>query len=144
MTIELPSFTLREIDNLAQRHQLQLTVAEREQLRELTGGFPYLVRLALYETVQSNIPLTKLLTTGTSETGIFSKQLHYLLWNLQQKSNLWSGFQQVLKSPTHLETEVAFKLASLGLINLEENEAKVSCGLYKAYFQAYLAKSMKI
>ncbi len=76
LTVNVPPFSNQEIEDLAQRHQIKLNTCEREQLIELTGGFPYLVRLALYESVKQNIPLKTLLETATTETGIFHQQLH--------------------------------------------------------------------
>ncbi|HEY9772164.1 MAG TPA: AAA-like domain-containing protein [Coleofasciculaceae cyanobacterium] len=56
------------------------------------------------------------------------------MWNLQHYPHLRSGFQKVLKSPTNLKPELAFKLVSLGLVNVERDKATVSCGLYLKYF----------
>jgi len=49
LAIELPTFTPEQVQDLAKRHGLQLTASELEQLMKLTGGFPYLIRLALYQ-----------------------------------------------------------------------------------------------
>ena len=134
MTIELPSFTQKEVEDLARCHHLKLTVAELEQLIELTGGFPYLVRLTLYEIVQRNLSLETLRKEGITETGVFSNHLHHIFYNLQQNRDLRLGFQQVLNSPTSLDPQLSSKLESLGLVKLENNKAKVSCGLYQNYF----------
>jgi transcription termination factor NusB len=133
LNINLPPFSLTEIEYLALQHRIELDSWELQQLREVTGGFPYLLRLVLYEIIKRNITFKTFLKERINETEIFNNQLHYLLWNLQKYQNLWSSFQQVLKSPINLETELAFKLASLGLVNLEGNKATVSCGLYQKY-----------
>lgn len=142
LTIELPPFTLAQIEDLAQRHGLDLTASELELLMYLTGGFPYLVRLALYESLEHNIPLERLLKDAAMEGGIFSQYLHAQLWYLRQNSALSEVFQNLLEAhlPIQLEQEVAFKLKSLGLVNLDGSEASVSCGLYKSYFCANLHK----
>jgi AAA-like domain len=144
LTINLPPFSSAEIEDLAKQHRIELNSGELELLSEVTGGFPYLVRLVLYEIVKKNLTFQTFLKEKITETEIFNNQIHYLLWNLQQHPNLWSSFQQVLKSPTNLETELAFKLASLGLVNIEGNKATVSCGLYQKYFQAYLVSFIAI
>jgi hypothetical protein len=133
LPIELPPFTQTQVEDLARRHGLQLTPFEPEHLMKWTGGFPYLVRLALYHSVRGNIPLVSLLQDAASDRGIFSKQLHQLLWNLQQNPSLAEEFQQVLKAPGQLNVELAFKLKCLGLVHLEGNEARVSCELYRLY-----------
>ena len=141
LSINLPLFCNREIEELAQRHRIKLNTFEREELIELTGGFPHLVRLTLYESIKQNIPLATFLEDAINKTEIFNQQLHYLLWNLQQHPKLQSGFQQVLQSSTDLATEVVFKLTSLGLVRLKGNKAIVSCGLYEQYFSRIFVTS---
>ena len=142
LTVDLPFFSRKEIADLIQRHQLKIDNWEIEELVKLTGGHPYLLRLALYESFKQNISLKTLLQETTDTTKIFDRQLHYLLWNLKCDRDLWSNFQQVLKSSTKLEPEAEFKLASLGLVTLNDNEAKVSCGLYQNYFSQHLFLSI--
>jgi hypothetical protein len=137
LAIELPSFNQKQVQDLAERHGLQLTQPELEQLMKLTSGFPYLIRLALYQSARLKIPLQTLLQDATSNTGIYQQHLQYQLWNLQQHPKLFDAFQQILMAPTQLEIEVAFKLKSLGLVHLIENQATVSCELYREYFREW-------
>jgi len=143
LAVELPPFTQQEVENLAQLHKLELTASELEQLMELTRGFPYLVRLALYQSVRRNLPLEQLLPDAATDTGILSQHLHQQLWYLQKNTDLAVAFQQLLKSNTSLplEQEIAFKLKSLGLVDLENNQVRVSCRLYRDYFSTYFLKS---
>lgn len=136
LAIELPTFNQEQVQDLAERHQLQLTASELEQLMKLTGGFPYLIRLALYQSIRLNIPLQTLLQDATKITGIYQQYLQYQLWKLQQHPQLADAFGQVLTAPIQLEIEVAFKLKSLGLVHIIENQATVSCELYRDYFKA--------
>ncbi|WP_375505842.1 AAA-like domain-containing protein [uncultured Nostoc sp.] len=146
LAIELPSFTRLQVEDLAQRHRLQLTALQFEQFMALTGGFPYLVRLAFYHSVQHQIPVDDILQNATNDTGIFSEHLHNQLHSLLQNPDLVDAFQQVIKSttPIALEQEVAFKLKSLGLIYLENKTATVSCGLYREYFNDYFINNTAI
>ncbi|MEH1872916.1 AAA-like domain-containing protein [Nostoc sp.] len=146
LAIDLPSFTTLQVEDLAQRHGLQLTALQFEQLMALTGGFPYLVRLAFYHSVQHQIPVDNILQDATNDTGIFSEHLHNQLHSLLQSHDLLEVFQQVIKStaPIILEQEVAFKLKSLGLIYLENKTATVSCGLYREYFSDYFINNTAI
>jgi hypothetical protein len=134
LAIELPTFTPEQVQDLAKRHGLQLTASELEQLMKLTGGFPYLIRLALYQSTRLKIPLQTLLQDATKTTGIYQQHLQSQLYNIQQNPQLSDAFQQVLTAPTQLEMEVAFKLKSLGLVHLIENQATVSCELYRELF----------
>ncbi|MEG4584582.1 AAA-like domain-containing protein [Microcoleus sp. MOSTC5] len=137
LAIELPIFNQEQAQDLAQRHQLQLTASELEQLMKLTGGFPYLIRLALYQTARLKILLQTLLQDATRNTGIYQQHLQYQLWNFQHHPQLADAFQQVLTAPIQLEMEVAFKLKSLGLVHLVDSQATVSCELYQEYFRHY-------
>lgn len=139
LAIELPTFSPEQVQDLAERHKLQLTNPELEQLMKLTGGFPYLVRLALYQSARLKIPVQALLQDATKTTGIYQQHLQSLLWNIQQHPKLDDAFQQVLRAPTQLEIEAAFKLKSLGLVHLIDNQAIVSCELYQKYFRNYFS-----
>jgi hypothetical protein len=132
LAIELPTFNQEQVQDLAERHGLQLTKPELEQLMKLTGGFPYLIRLALYQSARLKIPVQTLLQDATSPAGIYQQHLQSQLGNLQHYPQLADAFQQVLTAPIQLDKEVAFKLKSLGLVHLsDENQATVSCELYR-------------
>jgi hypothetical protein len=137
LAIELPAFSQEQVQDLAARHKLQLTKLELEQLMKFTDGFPYLIRLALYESVCLKIPVQTLLQDTTSTTGIYQQHLQSQLWNLQQSLQLSDAFQQVLTAPIQLEMEVAFKLKSLGLVHLFDRQVTVSCELYREFFRHY-------
>ena len=139
LAIKLPSFNQEQVQDLALRHKLQLTKSELEQLMKLTGGFPYLIRLALYQSIRLKIPVQTLLQDATRNTGIYQQHLQYQLWNLQQHPKLADAFGQVLTSPIQLEIEVAFKLKSLGLVHIIDGQATVSCELYREYFRNYFS-----
>jgi len=68
--------------------------------------------------------------------GIYGDRLQRQLWNLQQQPELLAAFVGVLKSSTPVELDVveAFKLESMGLVNLQGNLAMVSYDLFRQYF----------
>ena len=136
--IDLPPFNKSQVEDLANRHGLKLTSLELEQVIELIGGFPYLVRLAFYHCVENGIPLQNLLRDAVTNTSIFYKHLNYLMWKLEQNHELKEAFRQVLVGESRLDTEIFFKLYSLGLISLSANGVRVSCGLYEDYFSKLL------
>nr|WP_081403007.1 AAA-like domain-containing protein [Scytonema hofmannii] len=80
LAIKLPTFSPEQVQDLAERHGLQLTTPELEQLIKLTGGFPYLIQLALYQSTRLEMPLQTLLQDATTNTGIYQQHLQYQLW----------------------------------------------------------------
>ncbi|MGC9528145.1 MAG: AAA-like domain-containing protein [Limnospira sp.] len=141
-SLELPPFTPVQVLELARRHGLQLSPEELKQLCEWVGGFPYLVRLALYQTMTRNVPLLSLLSAATSETGIYSHHLYMQLWHLQQNPELAIAYRKTVQAtaPIQLDRVSGFKLKSMGLVNLEGDRATVSCELYRRYFGGKLER----
>ncbi|MEG4499881.1 AAA-like domain-containing protein [Microcoleus sp. F10-C6] len=139
LAIELPNFNQEQVQDLAKRHGFQLTNPELDRFLKLTGGFPYLIRLALYQSARLKIPVQTLMQNATRDTGIYQQHLQYQLLNLQQHPQLADAFQKVLMAPIHLKIEVAFKLKSLGLVHLVENQAIVSCELYRELLRNYFS-----
>lgn len=137
LAIELPNFSLDNIEDLAQRQGLQLTTEQLQIIQDFTGGIPYLVRVLIYQSLCQNLPVETLVTTSATYTGIFGQYLHSLFWQLRQDDGLCAAFEQVLKSPLRLAPEDSFRLKGLGLIELNNNKAMVSCGLYRQYFGNY-------
>ncbi|MGB3404653.1 MAG: AAA-like domain-containing protein [Microcoleaceae cyanobacterium] len=135
LPIELPPFTPSNVEDLARLYGFDLTAFELKHIMQWTGGFPYLVRLAFDRSVRNNIPLLEILQQATTDTGIFSQYLHSLLWTLQQNQSLAAEFQQLLQGATQLSIEQQFKLKSMGLIKVQDNQPIVSCRLYQQYFR---------
>lgn len=133
--IELPYFTPEQVQDLAGRHGLQIEKLQLQQLMQLLGGHPYLVRLSLYHLARGDVTFEQLGETAATDTGIFCQHLHRYLWKLQKTPPLAAAFQQVAQAEgcVLLEQDIAFKLKSLGLVKLQENCAKVSCDLYRKY-----------
>lgn len=140
LEIELSPLTRLQVEDLAQRYKLELSTAEFNQLMELTGGFPYLVRLVLYYSLYCE-SIEDLLRDALTDVGIFSKHLQEQLWYLKQNPDLAAAFGSVVlaQAPIFLEQQVGFKLKNLGLINLYESYATVSCLLYKQYFSSHMS-----
>ncbi|MBD2013334.1 AAA-like domain-containing protein [Microcoleus sp. FACHB-53] len=134
--IQLDSFTWEQVQDVAQRHRLDLSIDDLAQLMWLVAGHPYLLRLALYHLAQESLTLEELLQTAASDTGIYSEHLHQKSWYLQQNSELAAAFEKVLKAkaPIELEQVQAFKLHSIGLVKMEDKLAMTSCNLYQQYF----------
>jgi class 3 adenylate cyclase len=136
LSIELPEFTPPQVNDLAQRHQLDWGTEEVERLMNLIGGNPYLVQMALHHISVQDITLEQLLETATGENSIYTDYLRRQLWNLQQYPELVTALTQVVMSPTpvKLDSIQAFKLQSIGLVQVQNRQVVPSCELYRQYF----------
>jgi len=137
LTIELQRFTPQQVDDLARRHGLHLSSQQLEQLNQLVGGHPYLVRLALYHLAQQTITIEEMFSTATTDASIYQHHLDQLLGHLQQHPVLAVAFADVLKAPTpiKLELKLASQLHTLGLVDIEDNAVTASCQLDRQYFK---------
>ncbi len=138
--IEPPEFTQQQVTELAHRYELQLDSQAVNSLIALVGGNPYLVTRAFDCLKNQSLSLEQLLQTATTDEGIYSERLRQLLWSLQQNPRLKAAFEQVLtsSSPVLLETEIGFKLKSMGLVKLSGDGYLPSCTLYRQYFSVHL------
>ncbi|MBD2200740.1 AAA-like domain-containing protein [Calothrix anomala FACHB-343] len=136
LSIELPEFNVEQVLNLAQRHGLNWNSTQVEQLMGMVGGYPYLVRMALYEIARQKTTLEQLLDIAPTEAGLYSDYLRRHLWNLEQHPELAAGVKQIVATtaPVHLEPIQAFRLKSMGLVKLLGNDCVPSCDLYRQYF----------
>ncbi len=137
--IELPEFNREQVQTLAQRHK-RFWTGEIDQLMAIVGGHPYLIRVALYKIAREHITLDKLLKTAANEKGPYADHLRRQLANLRAHPKLATIFKTVVTNdnPTPINEDLnpaIFKLGSLGLIRIEENnEVKPWCELYRRYF----------
>ena len=141
LSIELPEFTIEQVQDLTQRYQLDWTLAQIEALMRLVGGHPYLVRVAMYHVAQQAIAFEQVLEQAATEAGIYSDHLRRHLWNLEQHPELANAFRNVVtaKAPVSLKSILAFKLRSLGLVTSASTHITPRCELYQQYFCEHLA-----
>lgn len=147
LTVRLPPFTRKQVQDLAQRYGLYWAMNELEAIQRLNplqamvGGHPYLVALALYH-LHQGMSLEKLLQTASTPAGIYSQHLRDLLNLLQAEIQLMSAMQQVVSADDKVELDAiaAYKLESMGLVQLDGNQARPSCELYRLYFSQQLGK----
>ncbi|MBD1835621.1 AAA-like domain-containing protein [Cyanobacteria bacterium FACHB-472] len=142
LPIELPDFSPEQVQDLTQRHGLNGNASQIKQLMALVGGHPYLVRLALYHIAQQTITMEQLLETAPTEAGLYDDHLRRHLWNLQQHRELAAAFAKVVTAdvPVELESVTAFKLHSMGLVQLQGNYVTPRFDLYRQYFSDRLGK----
>lgn len=137
LPIELPEFSAEQVLNLAQRHGLNWSSSQVEQLMAMVGGHPYLVRVALYSIARQDTTLDLLLQTAPTEAGAYSDHLRRHLWNLEQRPELAAAVKKVIANPkpVRLDSIECFKLLSMGLLQLQGNDVTPRCNLYRKYFR---------
>ena len=142
LPIELNKLTSEQTELLARQYDLNLSSDQLDWLLEMTCGQPYLTQLGLYSLWQDNITLDELARQGMEGTGIYGNHLQRLLWTLEQDERLKDSFAKVLQNsyPVEIELLQAFKLESLGLVELQSNQAVLSCNLYQKYFRDRLVR----
>ncbi|PAX52501.1 AAA-like domain-containing protein [Brunnivagina elsteri] len=144
LPIKLPPFSKEQVEDLAQRHGLDwCDRSEVNRLMGMVGGHPYLIRLALYYLVgkgELQGDLEQLLQQAPTESGIFDGYLRQYLLFLRGESELAAAFYEVIATdiPVKLELALAYRLQSLGLVNLEGDRVYPVCELFRLYFREQL------
>jgi transcriptional regulator with XRE-family HTH domain len=138
--IDLPEFTISQVNTFAQQQKLKLNQTEIQQLIDLVGGHPYLLQRAFYRLSRHGITLNQLLEKAHTESGIYSDHLRGHLLNLQQYPDLVAALKQVVNSekPIQIASKLAYHLKSLGLIELQGDYAIPRYQLYRQYFRNHL------
>jgi hypothetical protein len=157
LTVSLPPFTLKQVQNLAQCYGIDWAANEQGAqrlipLQTMMGGHPYLVSLALYHMYQDEVMLEELLQTAHTLGGIYSQHLRELLTLLQADPQLMSAMEEVVMVNERVRFDAilpeggalcaiaTYKLESMGLVQLDGNQAKPSCELYRLFFSQQLGK----
>jgi DNA-binding CsgD family transcriptional regulator/GTPase SAR1 family protein len=136
--VELTEFSEPNIRDLARRHQLSWEIDEAMALMAIIGGYPYLVRKALYHLHDSNLSLAEILENAATDVGIYHKHLQNHWANLQNVElvELKDALKKVVlaDSSVKLEQVLEFKLLSTGLVKQNQHGITPSCQLYRDYF----------
>jgi hypothetical protein len=140
--IELLEFNQQQVEALAKQYELDEQLGEQglTQLMALVGGHPDLIQQALANLKSQQVTLEELVKLAPTEQGIFSDRLRQQLWHLQHNPQLKEAYSKVVMAnePVRLDTEVGFKLYSLGLVTLKGNDCVPSYNLYRQYFSERL------
>ena len=138
LPVKLDSFSMVDVQQLAQRYGLDWKAREEiRQLMQLVAGHPALIHLAIYHLSRGQITLAQLLENAVTPTGIFSNHLQRCRIAIDEQPELASIFHTVIAAtePVELDKISAYKLRSLGLIEIVGNRASVCCELYRRYFR---------
>lgn len=136
LPFKLPPFTAEQSQTLAHLYGLDLNASQVKQLMGLVGGHPYLIQLALYYLCRGDFSLKQLIQEATTEGGIYSSHLRQIFNILQSDPAMEAFFKQVVsvEYPVKISAILAYKLDSLGLVNMTGNSVAPSCELYRTYF----------
>lgn len=151
--ITLPLLNQQEIQILAHHYHQKMSNDDVIKLMKMVGGHPYLIQLALYKLCNEQMGLDQLLEQAHTETGVYRNHLQKLWDELTQRpiqtglneNSVLSSLSQVLESePTvQLQAEPGFRLQGLGLIQFEGDCVRISCELYRRYFQKRLRSNFQ-
>jgi hypothetical protein len=142
LAVRLPEFTANQIGDLARRHGLNVgdDISALQPLIQMIGCCPGLVRMALFHLAQGTLTLNQLIQEAPTLGGIYSNHLRQLLAALSPHPDLQAAYQEIVTTPTPVAIDpvMAYRLDSLGLIQLNGNQAQPTCDLYRQYFAAFL------
>lgn len=140
--IQLTCWTAEDIAALVRRHSSIKDVKDEDiaQLMELTGGYPHLVRLALYHLAVGDMTLDALVQTAAKQEGIYRSHLVERLEYLESHPELKTVMQRIVTANDsgRVRPQDALKLESMGLIKRENNDVVPLCQVYREYFQEHL------
>ena len=148
--VRLTPFNRKQVEILAQRYGLSLTVEELSGLMNLMGGHPYLIRVSLeymarqdrHQKYNPNDRLSwqEFFQLAPTDESLFINHLLALTECLQQDSELANAFAEVVCSdePIPLPSKIGFKLLSLSLVGIAENNYFPMCDLCRQYFLTHI------
>lgn len=134
----LEDFTVAEVAELNRRFGTPVAPGELNQLTELVGGHPYLVRRALQTLKAGGIDLAQLSQRDTQEEGPFGDHLRRLLRSLTRDTVLCQAIQAVLRGEPCPTSESFYRLRSAGVLTGTTADPKLRCGLYHDYLERRL------
>nr|WP_235927163.1 AAA-like domain-containing protein [Gloeocapsopsis dulcis] len=148
LTLRLSEFSIEEVQRLALAYQLPWENSSLiEQLMDWVGGHPFLIQLAFYHLTTSTpsaltdkiftYQVQQLLREATTLAGNYQNHLRHIWLALQADTSLLLTIEQLINSQEAIvvDSSIAYKLESLGIIKLEGDCATLRCRLYYNYFK---------
>jgi AAA-like domain/CHAT domain len=140
LPVEFPPLNDDQVADLIQRHGLSLSPREAVSIMDLTGGHPYLLRVALYYLVRGEISFGQLMQNAPTAEWAYGEHLRRHLYSLQEHLDLLAAMKRVIEldEPVRIDATEAFKLSSMGLVRFSGNDVVPLCDLYRQYFREML------
>jgi len=139
LPVDLPELNKAQTLDLAKRHELEWSESEIEEIMNMLGGHPYLLRVAMYDIARKRMTLENLLKISPTEHGLYADHLRRHLSNLKKDDKLLNAMKQVIAvdTPVKVGDTETFKLRSMGLIRFAGNGNTIIplCDLYRLYFR---------
>ncbi|MDR9404832.1 MAG: AAA-like domain-containing protein [Halothece sp. Uz-M2-17] len=138
--LELPNFTMEEVQELAQRYGLSWGEKDVQTIMSVIDGHPSLVHLSLYHLSQQEMTLEELLADAATLNGIYASHLRRHQARLQEQPDLARACLKIMKAtePVPVDSTLGYKLYSMGLIDFQRDRAFPRVPLYQQYFQQTL------
>lgn len=136
LAVELPPFNLRQIEELMIRHGLRdWSENEVSELKKLTGGKPYLLRLAFHHICRENLTSGQFLADGQLREQIYRRHWQEISAFIRERPRLVEPLKKLLNRPEGLELDAiaACHLNQIGLVDKVGNRCQISCDLYRNY-----------
>jgi hypothetical protein len=112
---------------------------EIDDLMNLVGGHPYLVRQSLYVLRTGISGVEELRRVAVSDTGPFGDHLRRLLWALRDRDRMRAALKQIIRENCCADEADFQRLKSAGLVRGESRQAaSPRCDLYIQYFSKHL------
>lgn len=128
-TIYLLDFNKDQIQDLAEKHELALLETEIEQIMNLVGGHPFLVRSIMYQAKKFNKKLIELLDP---DNRIFRNHLAHFSFILHKDKDLKNGLQSFKGMITIAGTNKVYnRLVDLGLLKQDGNRYSLRYPIYQ-------------
>jgi len=139
--VPLERFQLQDVEQLNRTHGSVFNSRELRELMDLTGGHPYLTRLAFYEVAgqEQRLSPDALFSAPKDEGGPFGPHLRRFFLMLIRMPDVASAFQQILRGGT-CDVRRMYRLEAAGLVTIQGGQARVGCRLYKEYFETRLGQ----
>ncbi|MCX4243970.1 AAA-like domain-containing protein [Paraliomyxa miuraensis] len=139
LPVTLSEWDAGMVQELMGRHGLSLGEPEIARLMEVIGGHPHLIRVAAYH-LAMGMTLDDVVTSAAADDGPFADHLKSLIWRLRAQPELGEAAARVMTATmaVQLSTELAFKLASLGLVQVKGNGVEPTRELYRRYLMERL------
>lgn len=147
LPIKLPELNLDQALTLANYYGLTWATSPEgkqdiQSLFDMVGGNPYRLALVYYHLHHQSLELSEILTTAATMNGIFATHLQDLMDTINPEANLKAALWQVVSSQAgyaEIDSILAYKLDSLGLVHLQGRYTTPSCELYRLFFREQLA-----
>lgn len=138
--MRLPELTQEQIQDLSQRYDLNLEINQINQLMNIIGGHPDLIRKTFESFLPSDNSLNEIFFTEEVELEIYHEHLQQHWEILRSNPELIEPLKKVIFSDSPMDLYTTFdieaiqKLKNLGLIKIQKNKASPRYELYRQYF----------